>query len=222
MPTVPSHTVYEDPANFVRLEFDRKAAQDSASAYEHPIRISERHMKNILEGLAVQERQIPFEEFFSGPPQKEAVFDGDEIRFLAPRLVEALAEANPEERVTFYVSRPQSSIKRQVTSGGLYVDDNLLHIVLGNHQAVYGIPAYGMVYDRQRPTMPISPKGFTLLFEPDEAVIKQGHGLWDVLLGRDSDEVVIDLAEVTAGDTSASLCSAGTIPSDRDDGIVCL
>lgn len=222
MPTVPVHTMYEDPVNYVRLEFEPDAADDSSSAYSHPVRLTERQMRKILEGLSVQERQAPLEGFFSGPPRKDPAFDADEIAFLAPRLVDALAEANPEEQVTFYLSRPQTSIKRAVTSGGLYVRDDHLHIVLGNHHAVYGIPTYGMVYDRQRPTMPISPKGFDLLFEPHDAVVEQEYGMWDSLLGRDSDEIVIDLTDMFPSGDRASLCPVRKGPEAADSGVACL
>lgn len=222
MPTVPAHTVYEDPANFVRLELDHEIADESASAYSHPVRLTERQMREILEGLLVRERQTFLEGLFLDAPQKEPAFDPDEVAFLAPRLVDALAEANPEERVTFYLSRPQSSIKREVTSGGLYVRDDHLHLVLGNHHADYGIPTYGMVYDREHPTMPISPKGFDLLFEPHEAVVEQGSGMWESLLGRDADEVVIDLTDLFPSSDRASLCPPRNRSEAGNGGISCL
>jgi hypothetical protein len=99
--------------------------------------------------------------------------------------------------VTFYLSRPQTSIKREITSGGMYVKQNDLHVILGNRQIIYGIPAYGMVYDRRYPTRPTAAKGFDLIFDQSSAVVKQESSIWDRWLGLEKDEMVINLQKLT-------------------------
>jgi hypothetical protein len=98
--------------------------------------------------------------------------------------------------VTYYLSRPQTSIKREITTGGVYVKHDQLHFILGNHRIIYGIPAYGMVYDRRYPTRPTAAKGFDLSFDPEAAVVKRSRGLWDRVLGREKDEMVINLQKL--------------------------
>ena len=83
-----------------------------------------------------------------------------------------------------------------MTSGGLYVQGHTLRFILGNYRIIYGIPSYGMVYDRRYPTMPISAKGFDLFFEPADAVIPQDDRLWNRATGRTKDEMVIDLRKL--------------------------
>jgi hypothetical protein len=70
-----------------------------------------------------------------------------------------------------------------------------LHFILGNWQIVYGIPTYGMIYDRRYPMRPTAAKGFDLFFEPEVAIITQQHSLWDTLLANTNDELVIDLTK---------------------------
>jgi hypothetical protein len=70
-----------------------------------------------------------------------------------------------------------------------------LHFILGNWQIVYGIPTYGMIYDRRYPMRPTAAKGFDLFFEPEVATITQQHSLWDTLLANANDELVIDLTK---------------------------
>ena len=97
--------------------------------------------------------------------------------------------------MTFYLSQPQTSVKRVITTGGLYVHGTELHFILGNWQIVYGIPTYGMIYDRRYPMRPTAAKGFDLFFEPEVATIAQQHSLWDTLLANTNDELVIDLTK---------------------------
>ena len=57
----------------------------------------------------------------------------------------------------------------------MYVHGTELHVLLGNWQIVYGIPTYGMIYDRRYPMRPTAAKGFDLYFEPSEAVVRQAQ-----------------------------------------------
>src|SRR5439155_13223797 len=123
-------------------------------------------------------------------------FRDEEVALLAPRLADALSQARPNEIVTYYLSQPQTSIKREITSGGLYVKQNDLHFILGNRRIIYGIPAYGMVYDRRYPTRPTAAKGFDLVFDPSSAVVKQESSILDRWLGLEKDEMVINLQQI--------------------------
>ena len=125
-------------------------------------------------------------------------FHPEELALLSHQIAEAFAEARQNERVTFYLSQPQTSVKRIITTGGLYVHGTELHFILGNWQIVYGIPTYGMIYDRRYPMRPTAAKGFDLFFEPGEATIAQQHSLWDTLLANTNDELVIDLTKIVS------------------------
>jgi hypothetical protein len=70
---------------------------------------------------------------------------------------------------------------------------------LGNWQVLYGIPTYGMIYDRRYPMRPTAAKGFYLYFYPAEATVTQQHSLWDTLLANTTDELVIDLTKTDSG-----------------------
>jgi hypothetical protein len=194
IPYVVSRVVYEDPINFVRLEPDPSVFEEiPGSKHSHPAAISPEEMAELLKGFSVREHRNRIQRLISGEAPLEPVFREEEIRLLAPKLSEALVQVEPHERVTFYLSRPQTSIKREITSGGLYVRDHQLHFILGNYRTIYGIPAYGMVYDRRYPTMPTAAKGFDLFFEPPSAVVKQKTPLWRKVFGGEKDEVVINL-----------------------------
>ena len=202
IPTIPARIIYENPTDFVRLEADPYAFHEiTQTLHSHPADIEMEEMARLLKGLSVQEYRNVLQQLFGGKAELEPVFRDEEISWLAPRLSQALAAARPDERVAFYISYPQTSIKREITSGGLYVHHGRLHFILGNYRIVYGIPAYGMVYDRRYPVSPTAAKGFNLFFDPAAAVEKQKGSWWESLSGRKKDEVVIDLQKLPAVNT---------------------
>ena len=196
IPQVPSRTVYEDPVNFVRLEVDANVLPEwPPGHFNHPAPLSHEQVRRVLMGLTVQEHRAAVQRWLGDDSRRLPMFRDAEIATLVPQLVEALRMARDNERVTYYMSQPQTSVKRIITSGGLYVKGTELHFILGNWQTVYGIPAYGMIYDRRYPMNPIVSKGFDLFFDLDEAMVRQSTSLWDSLLANTKDEIVIDLDE---------------------------
>jgi hypothetical protein len=200
IPHVPYRTVYEDPVNYVRLEVDETVLPEWApSAHAHPKAISTEEVARLLRGISVQEHRIWIQKWLQGEAPLIPAFRPEELALLSQQIAEAFALARPDERVTFYLSQPQTSVKRIITSGGIYLHGTEMHFILGNWQIVYGIPTYGMIYDRRYPMRPTAPKGFNLFFDPGEATVAQRSSLWDTLLANTDDELVIDLTKVTSG-----------------------
>jgi len=197
---VPFRSVYEDPVNFVRLELDDQVLPEwPPTAHNHPKAITAEEVARLLNGMTVQEHRIWLQKWIQGDAPLEPAFSPEAVTLLSQHLAKALGEAKGNERVTFYMSQPQTSVKRVITSGGLYIQGTELHFILGNWRIVYGIPTYGMIYDRRYPMRPTAPKGFDLFFQPFEAVIEYQHSLWDVLLANTTDELVIDLTKLQPG-----------------------
>jgi hypothetical protein len=196
IPIVPYRAVYEDPVNYVRLEVDDAVLPEwPPSAHAHPKAMGAEEVARILGGISVKEHRIWLQKWLQGEAPLMPAFRQEELALLSQQIAEAFAAAKPEERVTFYLSQPQTSVKRVITTGGLYVHGTELHFILGNWQIVYGIPTYGMIYDRRYPMRPTAAKGFDLFFEPGVATITKRHSLWDTLLANTNDELVIDLTK---------------------------
>jgi hypothetical protein len=197
VPHVPSRIVYEDPTNFVRVEFDHRVRPDRPETrHTHPASVDAGVMASILKGIQIRDHRLQVHVWMSGEAAIEPAFTEAEVELLAAKLSDALAKAAPEERVTYYLSYPQTSVKRQITSGGVYVQGGELHFTLSNHREAYGIPAYGMVYDRRYPVLPIAPKDFDVFFDPPHAVVPKKFNLWDAIWGLEKDDVVIDLGKL--------------------------
>ncbi|TKS63253.1 MAG: hypothetical protein EWM73_01609 [Nitrospira sp.] len=200
IPMVPYRAVYEDPVNFVRLEVDYSVLPEwPPSAHAHPKAMRAEDVARILGGISVKEDRIWLQKWLQGEAPLMPAFRPEEIALLSQQIAEAFALARPDERVTFYLSQPQTSVKRIITSGGIYLHGTELHFILGNWQVPYGIPTYGMIYDRRYPMRPTAAKGFYLFFDPGEATIAQQHSLWDTLLANTNDELVIDLTKTVFG-----------------------
>jgi hypothetical protein len=200
IPMVPYRAVYEDPVSYVRLERDETVLPEwPPSAHAHPNAMRAEDVARILGGISVKEHRIWLQKWTQGEAPLMPAFRPEELALLSRKIAEAFAVAQPDERVTFYFSQPQTSVKRIITSGGLYLHGTELHFTLGNWQVLYGIPTYGMIYDRRYPMRPTAAKGFDLFFDSNEATIIQQHSFLDKLLANTKDELVIDLTKVIPG-----------------------
>ena len=200
IPVVPYRSVYEDPVNYIRLERDEAVLPEwPPSAHAHPQAMRAEDVSRILGRISVKDHRIWLQKKLQGEALLVPAFRPEELALLSRQIAQALAVAKPDERVTFYLSQPQTSVKRIITTGGLYVHGTELHFILGNWQVLYGIPTYGMIYDRRYPMRPTAAKGFYLYFYPAEATLTQQHSLWDTLLANTTDELVIDLTKIDSG-----------------------
>lgn len=200
IPLVPYRAIYEDPVNYVRLERDEAVLPEwPPSAHAHPMEMTAEEVARILGGILVKDHRIWLQKWTQGEAPLVPAFRPEELALLSREIAEAFAVVQPDERVTFYLSQPQTSVKRVITSGGLYLHGTELHFTLGNWQVLYGIPTYGMIYDRRYPMRPTAAKGFDLFFDPSEATVIQQHSFLDTLLANTKDELVIDLTKVVSG-----------------------
>jgi len=205
IPQVPSRVVYEDPVNYVRLELDSAVLEEwPVSHHTHPAIMPPEKLRSILSGLKIREHRTAVQKWIQGEAPLVQAFTDEELALLSLRISEALADAKPNERITFYMSQPQTFARRIITTGGLYVHGTELHLILGNWRIIYGIPAYGMIYDQRYPMRPTAAKGFDLLFDPANAVIPTESSMLDEILANSKDELIIDLKKLDSPETTVS------------------
>ncbi len=205
IPHVQSRIVYEDPVNYVRLEEDKTVLPEWPQGhFSHPTVLEKELLRSILSSLKVQEHRIPPQRWLQGEAPLVPVFTEEELVLLSAQLANGLAQAQYNERITFYLSQPLTFMRRTITSGGIYLRGNELHLLLGNWRIIYGVPSYGMIYDRRYPMRPTAAKGFDLFFEPADAVITQESSFVDDLFANTKDELVIDLSKIEVADPAPS------------------
>lgn len=192
--------IYETPSMYVRLEIDRSFG----TSHSHPATLSGDQISWALSGIIIEEplARLPILDDMS-QPRRHPAFTEKETGMLAPLLSAALAKATSEEIVAFYETTPSSGIRREVTSGGLFVLDGELHVILANYRSPTHYMADPGVADttddRLAPMRPLAPQRGSLDFEPKTALHKPNMSTFGKLFHWDRRELIILLSQIPAG-----------------------
>jgi len=192
-------TLYDSPHSFVRLEADPTV--DANKGHGHPVRITPEQIASVLHGITIEEpvTRMPFYDDLS-VPRRHRAFDDRLIAFLAPLLALGLERATPEEVVTFYFSKQLSGVTREVTSGGLFVQGEEMHVVLANYRSHTNYMAdYGAATtndDRLTPMRSLAPQQGRLAFEPQSARRPSPSGAWSKFFQTDKRELIVAYKEI--------------------------
>lgn len=170
--------VYESQNQVVRLQAIPEAT--TSGGYTHPALLSEEQIARILQGLRVEKNTSPVPLVLqggSGYSQTVRAFSDAEVRFFAPLLAKGLAQATPEELVTFFETAEISPTQRVVTSGAVLVRGEVFHILISNHLVKKDIWIDAELYEapyRLRPLWPIEQgtEPGRLLFEPSAYMVE--------------------------------------------------
>lgn len=200
-------TLYDSPHSFVRLEADPTV--DSGKAHSHPVRLTPEQIAAVLHGIMIEEpiTRMPLYDDLS-VPRRHRAFDDRLIAFLAPLLALGLERATSEEVATFYFSKQLSGVTREVTSGGIFVQGEDIHVILANHRshtnymADYG--AASTTDDRLTPMKSLAPQQGRLGFEPSSALRPSRTWNWSRFFQADRRELIVaykDLAPAPLAST---------------------
>lgn len=193
-----TQTIYESPSRFVRLEVDHPVG----GGHSHPANVTTAEMAAVLGGIIINEpvKLVPSLPFFGKDeePPRHPAFTAAEIGFFAPLLTQGLKTASSEQVVTFYQSVQQTAVIRRVTSGGVFLDGDELHIIVSNYrsQTHYSSdPGTADTHDdRFMPLRSITPVQAKLDFEPAAALVPSQNGpFFSRLFRPDRSELVIQL-----------------------------
>jgi hypothetical protein len=205
--------IYDSPSRFVRLEVDPTVR--GGPGHSHPASVTTTEMASVLSGVIIEEptRLMSFLNKRQEPPRHPA-FTATEISFFAPLLAKGLGMATAEEIVTFYQSRQETALVRRVTSGGVFVKGEELHLILSNYRSPTQYspdPGVANTLDgRLTPLRPIAPQDTRLDFEPIDAIAPSREGRLTGLLEREQREVVVWLKKLTSITSGASRESYST------------
>jgi hypothetical protein len=111
---------------FVRL--DRVT---DGERFDHPAQIPPARLRELLASVAVQRQTGLLSVIFADKPFR--AFSDAELDLLSAQFAKALAEATPEEEAVFYLNAPESNERFRITSGGVYVRQGNLVVILANY-----------------------------------------------------------------------------------------
>lgn len=117
-------TLYEGPEGAVFLE----RFPERSSPASHPVSLDGALMARLLGGVRIQEQPHMIERLLTGPAEPIQAFRDEDIAFLSPLLVDALALAASDQRVGFRLARTDPS--PAIDEGRLYIENSLLHLLL--------------------------------------------------------------------------------------------
>lgn len=188
--------IYDDPSRFVRLEVDPMVGGN----HSHPVDVTTDEMSAVLAGVMIEEPpgiMAPTSLLTKDKePRQHPAFSDTDIRLFAPQLAKGLQTAKPEEIVTFGQTNQITAITSTVTSGGVFIDGDELHLLLSNYRSETNYAPdpgiSGTTLDaRSSPLRSIAPQRSRLYFEPRSAVAASSEGMLSSLLRPNRREIVI-------------------------------
>jgi hypothetical protein len=161
--------IHDSPRAVVRVQFDPEAGH----GHSHPASITPEQMATILRGVWVTKQDVfGLGELLQDPEAKPA-FSAADIVTLTPHLSEALRKASPKDLATFYLALGDPNLGKLVTSGGLFVRESQLYLILANWRTPLSAgPFEGMAYEldsRDTPLFSIARHRFAVGFSPKDA-----------------------------------------------------
>jgi hypothetical protein len=209
--------IHEDKRDTVWLKFDPA----SGAGHSHPYEITPEQMTRVLSGVHVQKRDVVggFGLYF-GDKEGAPAFSATQITLVAPLLATALRKASPKDMATFYLTTYDKDQGRLVTSGGLFVREGRMFVIVANAHTSPISVQYENTYEldtHDEPLLPIARKKFLVGFKPKHAWVPNGELRGKAGYERYEDEsklVIIDLSKLFAQPgPPAPSASAPTPPS---------
>jgi hypothetical protein len=178
--------VQQDGVLTVRLDSYRDPTKNPDETFDHPMDWAEPDLRAIL-GRLLLEQQVGI---LQKAPPPVPVFTQEEIARLTPALRKAFQSARPSEWIAF-VLRGSDGATPTMTSGGFFVRETQLHVLLANHRdpVAQGDDAKDI---EANPLRPLKRRGRALTFDGRPYMVSEqenwmgGHG------SPPSSELVVD------------------------------
>ena len=120
--------LFDTPQESITLRFD----PDAGSGHSHPATVTPEQMRQVLAGIYVTNRDSLGLGALLGKNGATPAFLASEIDTLAPFLSEALRKASAVDLAAFYLTIADPKWGRVVTSGGVFVREGLMTVIVAN------------------------------------------------------------------------------------------
>ncbi len=128
----PSTTRYivNRPDQMVGMEVTYR---DGAPEYSHPAVLTTELISHALQHIEVQPSSL-LDQITGASSTRHEAFPEKQRQDLAQHISHALQQATPLETITFYWTTPRGNGIWEITSGGMYLRENDLHLILPNYR----------------------------------------------------------------------------------------
>jgi len=190
-PSFVSRPVHSDADWMVRL--DSHADKAAPPRYDHPAEWTEAGLRETLSRVRMQESVGLLER----TPPPLPLFTEDDVQQLAPRLQQAFGMARPSEWIVFCVTHTGGA-GQAVTSGGFFVENKRLHVLVANYHAPVSEQTGGIEAVRKNPMSGLKGTGNTVTFDPTRFVLAVQTNWLGGYSGAEASELILDHAAFLA------------------------
>jgi hypothetical protein len=198
--------IQQDRRHAVRLEYDPKAG----AGFQHPYAMTIELMAKVLRGLGSANRDTVGGFGVFADQELTPAFTDADVALLTPPLSKALRTASPHDLATFYLTVPDATHGHVITSGGMFIREHRLYVILANSRSY---PAGGQDYtsameldNRDAPLLPITPFRFRVGFRPADAAIPAREAMREESFPSYMDPakvIVVDLRRLSKDEPSS-------------------
>ncbi len=213
--TPPAIRIHEELGQIIEVAFDPHAG----SGHSHPATVSPAQIAAALKGLTIRERDTITGLGIFGDDSSPALTEKT-INVLTPYLVLGLAKASPRDLVTFFIAHREYRRAPLITSGGVFVRNQHLYVILANARSSLGGNQYETPYPpdaKSEPLLPITRFKFSVSFVPSTQQISTAEAKkrddWAGYLDE-SKVIVLDLATIASSEMSPPV-----VPSNATSGV---
>jgi hypothetical protein len=188
-PVFNTQAIEDEPSLLVGLARYHDEVEAAAIRHDHPVEWTTGDLQAILKRLAIHEGSGLLD---SSKPQ-QAVFSSEDLTHLVPALQQTFNMARPSDWIVFAVwGGSEHTRGLEVTSGGLFLQDQQLHILLANHRERVSSEEDGIQAIRKNPFHALRDVKRNLLFYPPSYVMASRNN-W-IMSGFESpvSEVILD------------------------------
>jgi hypothetical protein len=211
--------VEDEPSLLVGLASSPDGASDKEARHDHPVDWTSGDLLAVLKRLAIQEGSG----LLDSSRKQQAVFSPEDLTHLIPALQHTFNMARPSDWIVFAVwGSSEQTQGLQVTSGGMYLQDQQLHILLANHRERVSSEEDGIQAIRKNPFHALRDVKRSLLFYPTSYVV-ESRSNW-IMSGFESpvSEIILDYQALLATnrpETSTETAEATASEIPRTDPI---
>jgi hypothetical protein len=160
--------VEDEPSLLVGLARVSDGSLDAETRHDHPVSWSHADLQATLKRLVIQEKGG----LMDSSVAPRAVFSPEDLTTLIPALRDTFNIARPRDWIVFAVwGASEHTQGLEVTSGGMYLQDQRLHILLANHRERVSSEEDGIQAIHRNPFRALRDVKGTLMFYPTSYVI---------------------------------------------------
>ena len=197
-PAMTTRAMQDEPSLFVGLASLNDSGELAQVQHNHPMEWNEADLHMILTSLLIQKQGG----IMDPHKQPRPVFSPDDSAHLTTALRKAFKAARPSDWVVFalWSSSPESQAL-EVTSGGMFLQDQRLHIILANHRERVSSEVEGIKGIRSNPFRSLRDiKKGKLSFDPARYMIASRDNWLAGGYESPASELVLDLKALLATD----------------------